>query len=82
MLSRAATFYVDSRVSQDLSRDTSYCIMDDLADQIMHIEALRKALNQGLFLSPLQTLRSFHEREATDPRDKVLDFLDSSKIIF
>jgi hypothetical protein len=75
MLSRAATFYTHSRASQDLSKDTLYGILDVLADQILQIDTPRKTLKEGSFLSPLQTLRLFHKREATDPRDKVFGLL-------
>lgn len=46
-----------------------------LSGLVLQIEIPRMALSQGQFLSPLETLRRFHGREATDPRDKVFGLL-------
>jgi hypothetical protein len=80
MFSKAAAFYMQNRPSYDLSRiRTKYDAKGDplakLSQLILQIESFREALNQRQFFSPLQTLRRFHEREATDPRDKVFGLL-------
>ncbi|CAM1504889.1 Fc.00g024800.m01.CDS01 [Cosmosporella sp. VM-42] len=80
MFSRAATFYLSSSSSQDpqmLTRAATSTVtsaqnyLESLSNIILQVETTRKALIQGLSLPPLEALRRFHGREATDPRDKV-----------
>lgn len=82
MFSDAARFFIDSRLGHDLARLRRVNVsgatgdpLPELCGLILQIESPRRALSQGQYLSPLQTLVRFRSRHATDRRDKIFAFL-------
>ncbi|KAJ0120754.1 hypothetical protein J7T55_015486 [Diaporthe amygdali] len=82
MFSDAARFFMESRLGHDLAQVRRFNVsgstgdpLPELCGLILQIESPRRALSQGKYLSPLQTLVRFRSRHATDRRDKVFAFL-------
>jgi hypothetical protein len=74
MFASAAKAYLCDRPQTDLLRIT-YDPLLSLSRLVLQIESARIAVVQRRPMPPLQVLRQFHSRTATDPRDKVLGLL-------
>jgi hypothetical protein len=67
-----------SSIFNSLKEDRSIDDRDPLGELrrlILEVEAPRQLLSSNIKLDPLRTLQQFHNRQATDPRDKVFGLL-------